>query len=363
MAPSKKNSSLDRFRGAAVAAVCAAGAIALFWWPGFLRGKTNAEIVAQPTVVGNGAKPANGSEGMVWIPGGEFTAGTVHAQMDDATPLVRIRVKGFWMDRTEVTNREFQKFADATGYVTVAERTPTAEEFPGAPPENLVAGSLVFTPPQVAVRLDNAAQWWRFVPGANWRSPEGPGSSVLGREDHPVVHIAWEDANAFAKWAGKRLPTEAEWEFAARGGLSQRKYTWGDEFRPGGAMQANTFQGSFPAQNTREDGFGATAPAGKYPANAFGLHDMAGNVWEWCADWYRADQYARLARAAFPIVDPPGPEDSLDPVEPRVPKRVMKGGSFLCSDQYCSRYMPGGRGKGEPRTSLNHLGFRLVRDR
>lgn len=363
MAPPQKNPSPDRFRAAAAVAVCAAGAVALFWWPGFLRGKTNAEIVALPAVVDRSAKPAKGSEGMVWIPGGEFTAGTVHAQMDDATPLVRIRVKGFWMDRTEVTNREFQKFADATGYVTVAERKPTAEEFPGAPPENLVAGSLVFTPPPVAVRLDNAAQWWRFVPGASWKSPEGPGSSIQGREDHPVVHIAWEDANAFAKWAGKRLPTEAEWEFAARGGLSQQKYTWGDEFRPGGVIQANTFQGSFPAQNTREDGFGATSPAGKYPANAFGLHDMAGNVWEWCADWYRADQYARLARTAFPIVDPPGPEDSLDPIEPRVPKRVMKGGSFLCSDQYCSRYMPGGRGKGEPRTSLNHLGFRLVRDR
>jgi formylglycine-generating enzyme required for sulfatase activity len=301
-------------------------------------------------------------EGMVFIPGGEFAMGSDESIMGaDAKPVHRVVVGAFWMDETEVTNEQFAAFVKATGYVTVAERTPRAEDFPGAPPENLVAGSVVFTPPANAVPLDNHFQWWSYVKGANWRHPEGPQTGVEKRGRYPVVHVAWADAQAYAAWAGKRLPTEAEWEFAARGGLSGKAYTWGDDFKPQGKFMANSFQGRFPHQGRAEDGYALAAPVCSFPKNGFGLCDMAGNVWEWVSDWYRPDYYATLAAQGV-ARNPQGPPDSFDPSEPGVKKRVHKGGSFLCTDQYCSRYMPGGRGKGDPDTGTDHVGFRCVKD-
>jgi formylglycine-generating enzyme required for sulfatase activity len=249
----------------------------------------------------------------------------------------------------------------ATGYVTIAERTPTADQFPGAPAENLVAGSVVFTPPPGPVSLNNHYQWWDYVKGANWRHPEGPKSTIEGREDYPVVHIAYEDAERYARWAGKRLPTEAEWEFAARGGLSGSLYSWGDELQPGGKWMANTWQGEFPLKDVGSDGFAGIAPVAQFPANGYGLFDMAGNVWEWCSDWYRSDAYAQSADGGGVSVNPQGPTSSFDPAEPGQPKRVHRGGSFLCTEQYCTRYMIGTRGKGEVTTGSNHLGFRCVK--
>ncbi len=327
----------------------------------------------EPTDANEAAPPGSAPEGMVWIPGGEFSMGAVDPRGQDANvvgmqattdsrPIHRVYVDGFWMDRTEVTNREFAKFVDATRYVTVAERTPTAEEFPGAPPENLVAGSIVFSPPDRAVPLDDHFQWWAYVRGANWRRPEGPGSDLAGREQHPVLHVAYQDVEAYAKWAGKRIPTEAEWEFAARGGLAGQVYPWGDEFMKDGMWMANTHQGHFPVEDTRADAFHGAAPVAQYPPNGYGLYDVAGNVWEWTSDWYRHDYYAGLAQAGGVARNPQGPAESFDPSEPGVAKRVHRGGSFLCTEQYCSRYMVGTRGKGEPSTGTNHLGFRLAKD-
>ena len=318
--------------------------------------------VGSPPVIDQSPAPGPAPDGMAWIPPGEFSMGTQEAMFEDTRPIHRVAVDAFWMDKTEVTNEQFSKFVQATGYVTVAEKKPRAEDFPGVPPEKLVPGSIVFTPPDAAVPLNDYMQWWSYVEGANWRHPEGPRSDLKGREKHPVVHIAWEDANAYAKWAGGRLPTEAEFEWAARGGLDRKKYPWGDEFNEGNKFHANTFQGHFPNKNTDEDGFLATAPVGSFEANSFGLFDVAGNVWEWCSDWYRSDYYQTLAVQGQLAKNPAGPSDSFDPNEPGVPKRVTKGGSFLCTDQYCSRYMPGGRGKEAPDTGTNHLGFRLVRD-
>jgi formylglycine-generating enzyme len=300
--------------------------------------------------------------GMVWIPGGQFWMGTTEDHMTDARPWHRVYVDGYWMDKSEITNEQFAKFVKATGYVTVAERTPRAEDYPQALPGKLVAGSVVFSPPNHPVELDNHYQWWNYVPGANWRHPEGPNSDIKGRMNHPVVHIAYEDALAYCNWAGKRLPTEAEFEFASRGGLDRKRYVWGDDFMPAGKHMANTFQGHFPDVNSAEDGYVGTAPVGSFPANGYGLFDMAGNVWEWTSDWYRADYYATLAVSGEIVVNPKGPADSVDPGEPGVRKRVHRGGSFLCTDQYCARYVAGGRGKGEPDTGTNHLGFRCVRD-
>jgi sulfatase modifying factor 1 len=306
--------------------------------------------------------------GMVWIPGGEFSMGCSdprdlphggHDAMPDCRPIHRVYVDGFWMDQTEVTNDQFADFARATSYVTVAERTPTAKEFPGAPAEKLVAGSVVFAPPSEPVPLDNHYRWWDYVRGANWRHPLGPRSNNDGRGNYPVVHIAYEDAAAFAHWAGKRLPTEAEWEFAARGGLTGQPYSWGDEFRPGGKWMANIWQGRFPVRDTAEDGFAGLAPVRQFAPNGYGLFDMAGNVWEWCSDWYRPDSYASQAASSV-IRNPQGPSSSFDPAEPGQPKRVHRGGSFLCTEDYCTRYMIGTRGKGEISTGSNHLGFRCV---
>jgi formylglycine-generating enzyme len=307
-----------------------------------------------------------GPPGMVWIPGGTFEMGSDEPEFQDARPVHRVAVDGFWIDATEVTNAQFEEFVKATGYVTVAERVPRAEDYPGARPEMLYAGSVVFTPPDRAVPLDDHYVWWSYVRGADWRHPEGEGSSIAGRADHPVVHVAWDDVEAYAKWAGKRLPTEAEWEYAARGGLERQPFVWGDSLRPHGAIMANTFQGHFPDHNTAEDGYVTTSPVRAFPPNGYGLYGMAGNVWEWTADWYRPDTYAEEAAAASSsggvVRNPQGPESSSDPAEPGVAKRVHKGGSFLCNDSYCSRYMPGGRGKGAPDTGTNHLGMRLVRD-
>lgn len=329
---------------------------------------SNAAFAA--TVEGSRTPPGSAPAGMVWIPGGEFSMGSTDPRgefcggnepMDDARPIRRVRVDGFWMDAHEVTNAQYAQFVQATGYVTVAERKPRPEDLPGVPLEMLVAGSIVFTPPPAAVALDNFVQWWRFQPGASWRHPEGPGSSIDSRENHPVVHIAYEDAEAYARWAGKRLPTEAEWEFAARGGLSGEAYAWGAELQPGGRWVANIWQGEFPHRNKAEDGFAGAAPVSSYPANGYGLYDMAGNVWEWCSDWYRPDAY-RETPPSVVAVNPKGPAASHDPVEPGVIKRVQRGGSFLCTDQYCTRYRIGTRGRGEVLSSANHTGFRCVQN-
>jgi len=311
---------------------------------------------------------------MVWIPGGEFSMGSgVEAEgmcdlpgtTRDAVPIHRVYVDGFFMDATEVTNDAFARFVEATGYVTVAETLPTLEEYPGAPPENLVAGSIVFTPALDSVPLHDHYRWWRYQQGANWRHPEGPDSDIRGRGSVPAVHIAYEDALAYATWAGKRLPTEAEWEFAARGGLSGKLYAWGDELKPHGAFAANIYQGRFPVAgaDTGADGFAGIAPVARFAPNGYGLYDIAGNVWEWCSDWYRPDYYAALAAKGGVARNPPGPDTPYDPSEPAEKKRVHRGGSFLCTDQYCTRYMVGTRGKGEVRTGTNHLGFRCVRSR
>jgi formylglycine-generating enzyme required for sulfatase activity len=325
----------------------------------------------EPTIPNATAAPAKAPPGMVWIPGGEFSMGSpveseslcsMPGMTRDASPIHRVSVDGFWMDATELTNEEFAKFVQATGYVTIAERTPTAAEFPGAPPENLVAGSTVFTPTAAPVALDNHYQWWRYQKGANWRHPEGPESNIKGREKYPVVQIAYDDAVAYAKWAEKRLPTEAEWEFAARGGLTGKLYAWGDDFHNDGKAMANTYQGKFPVKDTGEDGYAGLAPVASFAPNGYGLYDVAGNVWEWVSDWYRPDYYSELASAGGIARNPRGPDSSFDPAEPGEKKRVQRGGSFLCTDQYCSRYIVGTRGKGEISTASNHLGVRLVKD-
>jgi formylglycine-generating enzyme required for sulfatase activity len=304
---------------------------------------------------------------MVWVPGGEFTMGSTSASWPAEGPPHRVRVDGFWMDETEVTNAQFRAFVAATGYITTAERKPDWEEMkkllpPGTPrpPESrLVPGSLVFTPPKTAVPLDDPTRWWTWTPGASWRHPDGPGSTLDGKDDHPVVHVSWDDAIAYAQWAGKRLPTEAEWEFAARGGLDGQRFAWGDEFTPGGRQMANTWQGMFPHENTAADGFARLAPVKSFPANGHGLYDLIGNVWEWCADRYRADEYRRRAGQGV-LVNPAGPDTSFDPTHRFGPVRVTKGGSFLCSPQFCDNYRPSAR-RGTPAdTGMSHLGFRCV---
>lgn len=310
--------------------------------------------------------------GMVRIEGGEFSmGGDDPLARPDEQPIHRVRVDAFWMDQTEVTNAQFRAFVEATGYVTVAERPVDWEELkkqlppgtPKPPDEVLQPGSVVFTPPDHAVDLATHAQWWSWTIGANWRHPEGPGSDVQGKDDHPVVHVAYEDAVAYSAWAGKSLPTEAQWEFAARGGLDRAVNTWGDE--PVDATRANTWQGEFPHRNTAEDGFARTAPVRQFPPNAYGLYDMAGNVWEWCADLYRPDAYARLLVAAGPgglIKNPTGPERSLDMRNPHAPEsRVQRGGSYLCNDSYCASYRPAARMAAPPDTGMQHVGFRCVR--
>ncbi|MBV9961959.1 MAG: formylglycine-generating enzyme family protein [Parafilimonas sp.] len=322
----------------------------------------------KPTI-SNKAEPTVKEPGMAWIPGGEFSMGSVNPvgmndggkeAMDDARPVHRVYVNGFYMDETEVTNAEFAAFVKATGYVTVAEKKPSKEEFPGVPDEDLIAGSIVFTPVSTS-DLTNHYDWWNYVRGANWKHPFGPNSDLKGKESYPVVHVCWEDAAAYAKWAGKRLPTEAEWEFAARGGKAGEMYTWGNQLKPNGKWMANIYEGRFPAYDEGLDGYKGIAPVKEFPANGYGLYDMAGNVWEWCSDWYRPDYYQSLAGEAV-IKNPKGPADSYDPAEPDQKKKVQRGGSFLCTDQYCTRYMIGSRGKGEYMSASNHIGFRCVKD-
>ena len=322
-------------------------------------------------------------DGMVWIPGGKFRMGGPSAEVcrevlknvdpkkpccpmlregfEDAQPVHEVEVDGFWMDEAEVTNAQFRKFVEATGYVTVAERKPKPEDFPGVPEQALVPGSLCFRRPPPDADLRDHRSWWEYVPGASWRHPLGPGSDLNGKDNFPVVHIAHEDAVAYAKWAGKRLPTEAEWERAARGGKEGEIYPWGNEFRPEGRWMANTWQGLFPTEDTAEDGWKGVAPGRQYPPNGYGLYDLSGNVWEWCADWYRPDTYEKDATRGL-VRNPRGPKDCFDPEEPGAKKKVHRGGSFLCSDQFCARYILGTRSKGEISTGTSHLGFRCVQD-
>lgn len=297
------------------------------------------------------------SKGMVRLSGGTFQMGSDDAGFTDARPVHKVTVKGFWMDEHEVTNAQFKQFVDATHYVTVAEQTLDPADFPGVDPVNLVPGSAVFNPPGTPVSLDNSMQWWKYVPGACWSHPFGPESTIKDIENYPVVHVCYEDAMAYARWAGKRLPTEAEWEFAARGGKTATTYYWGNELHPGGKMMSNNFQGHFPDADKGTDGYKGLAPVMSFPANAYGLFDMEGNAWEWCNDFYRPDYYANS-----PEANPQGPDDSFDPDDPKSVVRVQRGGSFICSEQYCIRYKAGSRGKGEIRSASNNLGFRCVKD-
>jgi sulfatase modifying factor 1 len=300
----------------------------------------------------------------VELAGGEFVMGS-DEHYPEETPTHRVRIDAFAIDRFEVTNRRFAAFVDATGYVTVAERPLDPTDYPGAPPENLVPGSLVFTPTPGPVDLRHLSQWWSWTPGACWRRPEGPGTSIDARLDHPVVHVAHEDAAAYASWVGARLPTEAEWEFAARGGLEGMAFSWGDEPRPDGRIMANTWDGDdFPWRSTGESGYLRTAPVGSFPANGFGLFDMAGNVWEWTDDWWRS---AHPSGADSPCCVPTNPgggdvDASFDPQQPqfRVPRKVIKGGSHLCADSYCLRYRPAARRPQMVDTGMSHVGFRCA---
>jgi formylglycine-generating enzyme len=306
--------------------------------------------------------------GMVLIPGGEFMMGGDNDQAgDDEYPKHKVIVNKFLMDATEVTNAQFKKFVDATKYVTIAERKPDWEELkktlpPGTPKPSddlLVASSLVFKATAGPVNLNDYSQWWNWIKGADWKHPQGPGSSIEGKENYPVVHISWDDAQAYCKWAGKRLPTEAEWEFAARGGLTNQIYSWGDESINNGHAKMNSWDGEFPYRNNLKDEFFTAAPVKTYGANGYGLFDMSGNVWEWCSDWYHADYYKTLTGTTR---NPQGPPKSYDPDEPYTPKRSLRGGSFLCNDSYCSGYRVARRMKSSPDTGLEHTGFRCVKD-
>ena len=311
-------------------------------------------------------RPAAGPDEMVWIPGGTFQMGNANGEADER-PVHAVTLDGFWMDATEVTNAQFRRFVDATGYRTIAERTPKREDFVGQipdvsaiPEENLVPGSICFNPnfDRKTLTQDHPLwpyQVWQYVKGANWHEPEGPGSSIEDRMDHPVTHVSWDDAVAYCEWAGKRLPTEAEWEYAARGGLIGQSYPWGDERNPDGRWLNNIWQGEFPFENKNLDEFSATSPVRSFPANGYGLYDMSGNVWEWCSDYYRPDYYA-----FSPPRDPAGPADSFDPQEPGMIKRVQRGGSFMCNDNYCKGYRVSARMKGTPDSGTFHAGFRCV---
>ncbi|MFT3882637.1 MAG: formylglycine-generating enzyme family protein [Gemmatales bacterium] len=309
--------------------------------------------------------------GMVLIPAGEFMMGTEgQAAPRNEQPAHRVKISSFWMDEHEVTNAQFRKFVEATKYVTTAEKTPEWEELkqqlppntPKPPAELLVPGSMVFVPTKEPVPTTNPALWWKWTPGACWNHPEGPSSNLDGRENHPVVHVSWYDANEYAKWAGKRLPTEAEWEYASRGGKASQKFPWGNNgLNDSDGSKANIWQGSFPNRNTKIDGWDRTAPVKSYPPNGFGLYDMAGNAWEWCSDWYRADAYVPGSSKTL-LENPQGPEKSLDPNEPYTPKRVIRGGSFLCHVSYCESYRNAARRGNSPDTGMSHVGFRCVQD-
>jgi formylglycine-generating enzyme len=297
---------------------------------------------------------------VVWIPAGQFVMGSDRYYPEEA-PTHRVKVDGFWIDRFAVTNQEFEKFVNDTGYVTLAERPANPENYPDALPEMLAPSSTVFRKPAGPVDIRNPYSWWTYVPGANWRHPRGPASSIAKLKDHPVVHIALQDVEAYARWAGMELPTEAEWEFAARGGLDGAEFAWGDELTPGGVHLANTWQGEFPYRNTLEDHFEYTAPTGSFPANGYGLYDMIGNVWEWTIDWYQ--EHGKIDSPCCTVANPRGGERnaSLDPGDPaKIPRKVTKGGSHLCAPNYCQRYRPAARMAQPIDTSTSHLGFRCV---
>jgi len=298
--------------------------------------------------------------GMVWIPGGRFQMGSDEHYPEEG-PAHSAVVDGFWMDRYTVTNAEFRRFVELTGYITVTESPPDAADYPGAKAEMLVPASVVFRKPSHRVDLGNHFNWWDYVPGADWRHPEGPGSSLKDRAKHPVVHIVYDDAIAYAQWAGKELPTEAEWEFAARGGLDGATYAWGEEFTPRDRHLANTWQGEFPWQNLVTDGWERTAPIGSYPPNGYGLYDMIGNVWEWTTDWY-APHHESAQSCCGGVAREDARERSYDPQTPHItiPRRVIKGGSFLCAPNYCRRYRPAARMAQAVDTSACHVGFRLI---
>jgi len=314
--------------------------------------------ISQKSSVASMKPPA---KDMVWIPGGTFMMGSNDHYPEEA-PAHQVTVDGFWMDQYTVTNAQFSRFVEDTNYVTSAERCPNPKDYPGAKPELLVPASVVFRRPGYRVSLNDAYQWWTYVPGASWRHPLGPGSTLKGLAKHPVVHVAYEDACAYATWAGKRLPTEAEWEFAARGGLDGAAYVWGDEFEPNGQILANTWQGEFPNENLLTDGYEWTAPVGSFPPNGYGLYDMAGNVWQWTTDWYQ--QHSEIEQTCCASFNPRGgaPEKSYDPRTPnvKIPRRVMKGGSYLCAPNYCQRYRPAARMAQAVDTSTCHLGFRCI---
>ena len=321
---------------------------------------------------------ADDPSGMKWIDGGTFTMGTDSPQsMPNERPAHQVKLDGFWIDEHPVTNRQFREFVEATGYVTTAEKPVDWEELkkqvpegtPKPPEEMLQPGSLVFTPPDHPVDLRDMSNWWTWTLGANWKHPQGPSSNLEGRDDFPVVQISWDDATAYAKWAGKRLPTEAEWEFAARGGLENKRYAWGDEFKVDGKFMANTFDGNFPYNNTGEDGYKGVSPVKAFPANGFGLYDMAGNVWQWTNDLYRSDTHViaseKLKTDDSCCENPTGPTECFNPTSP-VPnniERVIKGGSYLCNPNYCESYRPSARRGTPPDTGSEHVGFRCVKDR
>jgi formylglycine-generating enzyme len=300
---------------------------------------------------------------MIWIPGGTFRMGSDRHYPEEA-PAHQVSVDGFWIDRTPVTNRQFKEFARATGHVTFAEIPPDAKNYPGALPHMLYAGSLVFTPPARVLNLQDWSQWWTLLKGADWRNPYGPKSNINALDNHPVVHVAFIDALAYAKWAGKELPTEAEWEFAARGGLDGAEFAWGDEFTPGGQHRANTWQGNFPHENLCDDGFDRTSPVLAFPANGYGVYDMIGNVWEWTTDWYSRKHEADAPKACCIPENPRGGNEqaSYDPRMPdiKIPRKVIKGGSHLCAPNYCRRYRPAARHAEAVDTSTSHVGFRCV---
>lgn len=310
-------------------------------------------------------------DGMVWIPPGNFMMGGDNEQArKDEYPKHGVKVNGFYMDATEVTNAQFSEFVKATGYITTAEKDINWEEIKSQVPPNtpkppdsiLKAASLIFVPTKSEVNLNDYSQWWAWTRGANWKHPSGPNSDIIGKDNFPVTHVSWDDAVAYSKWAGKRLPTEAEWEYAARGGLVNNSYSWGKTFDETGASKCNFWQGNFPYLNLNKDGFMGAAPVKSFAPNGYGLYDVAGNVWEWCADLYNNDYYTQLSKTKLTI-NPKGPTKSYDPDEPLITKRVMRGGSFLCNDSYCSGYRVSARMKSSPDSGMEHLGFRCVMDK
>lgn len=326
-------------------------------------------VVVKIVIIGN-SRPASD---MAWIPGGAFNMGSnSRLAKRNEQPAHTVRINGFWMDKTDVTNAEFAAFVKATGYVTTAEKKPDWETLkvqllPGVPKpddDKLVAGSMVFVGTNKPVPLDDSSRWWRFVPGADWRHPAGPDSNIMGKENYPVVQISYVDALAYAKWVGKRLPTEAEWEFAARGGLKEADFVWGAQFQPQGKRMANTFVGNFPVVDPAYKSMNQPSEVASYPPNGYGLYDMAGNVWQWVADWYRADAFVLEAKNGL-VANPQGPSESFDPShanEPSAaPKRVIRGGSFLCDENFCMSYRPSARRGVDPYNPMAHIGFRLVK--